>query len=589
MRKRSASFGFFAAGALALGLGAASGLSSACYPQAGEGVDPPALSFYFPVGLTVSRGGNVLYAVNSDFDLQWNGGTIQSLDLHLMRRHAVMAIANPSDPNLPLALPTDQDASCPGGPPIVTSLNDAGVVPGWACAPPTNASFYMRDSAAIGAFATDVQLSVVEDPNAAGHSRLFIPVRGDASLTWAEVTDDDPSVPPTSSDTPATYAPFQLDCGVRDAHSRCDSLHKTGNNASQPGDTRLVTMPGEPFGMAQSDDGQAIVITHQTDVLSTLFSTFTPGTQNQIPAIQFVLSGVPTGGIGIAAVPHDPLAWPECYPDATTDACKAVLPRPAFLQTSLAAAQVALIRYYSDIGGGASSLFRPFISDEANYTLNVGAGTTDFARGIAIDPAPRIRCLALYSPSDPNYQAEAENCIRANPARVFVASRGPAALLVGRVGQIITQDGSYDADYVTFDKSIPLPTGPSAVKIAPIVDRKGNYGLRVFVVCFDSNEIIDINPDAPDGQELEAVIPVGLGPYALAFDPFDYQAAALGKPAPVPSVDGDLGLRPYRFAYVASFTHSFMQIVDLDLSQPDQTTWATVVYNVGVPTPPKGS
>ena len=55
----------------------------ACYPAAGEGVDPPAFTFYFPVGLAVSKGGNVLYAVNSDFDLQWNGGTIQSLDARL--------------------------------------------------------------------------------------------------------------------------------------------------------------------------------------------------------------------------------------------------------------------------------------------------------------------------------------------------------------------------------------------------------------------------------------------------------------------------------------------------------------------------
>src|SRR4029077_13095522 len=77
----------------------------ACYPAAGLGVDPPAAELYFPVGLTVSRSGTVLYAVNSDFDLQWNGGTIEALDLHLIRRHAVMAIKDPTDPNLPLAMP----------------------------------------------------------------------------------------------------------------------------------------------------------------------------------------------------------------------------------------------------------------------------------------------------------------------------------------------------------------------------------------------------------------------------------------------------------------------------------------------------
>jgi len=590
--ERSASIGFFAAGLLALVGAGASGLSSACYPAAGEGVDPPALSFYFPVGLAVSRGGNVLYAVNSDFDLQWNGGTIQSLDLHLIRRHTVIAIGDPTNPNLPLALPPDPDASCPSGPPVITAVNDAGVVPGWACAPPTDASFYMRDSAVIGAFATDLQLSVIDDPVNAGHSRIFSPVRGDASLTWAEVADDDPSSPPNATDTPASYAPFQLDCGTRDAHNRCDSLHHTGNNTSQPGDTRLVTMPGEPFGMAQADDGQSIVITHQTDVYSSLFSTFTPGTQGEIPAIQFVLSGVPTGGIGIASVPHDRAAFAPCYPleDPPSDACNAVFPRPAFLQTSLSVAQVALIRYYSDIGTGPSSLYRPFITDEVNYPLNVPSGTTDFARGIAIDPTPRIRCMAQITvpDTDPTFQAQAMNCAQI-PARVFVASRAPPALLIGSVGQMDAQ-GTYDADLVTFTGSVSLgeqSTGPSTVKLAPIIDSQGNFHMEVFVVCFDSNQVLMYDPDQNPSQAQLIRMPVGLGPFALAFDPFDFDAAARGDAAPAPTVDGDLQLRPYRFMYVGSFTNSYMQVVDLDLGHPD--TFGTVVYNVGVPTAPKGS
>src|SRR5678815_1241491 len=149
-----------------------------CYPAAGEGVDPPAFSFYFPVGLAVSKGGNVLYAVNSDFDLQWNGGTIQSLDLRMIRRDTVAAIKDPTDPNLPLAAAPDGGVNnCPGGPPVISGLNDAGVEPGWACAPPTNASHYMRDSIAIGAFATDAQLSIAlrpkEHPTDPNVSRLF--------------------------------------------------------------------------------------------------------------------------------------------------------------------------------------------------------------------------------------------------------------------------------------------------------------------------------------------------------------------------------------------------------------------------------
>ena len=54
--------------------------SPACY-SAGNGTPPPLDSFYYPTGLAVSSGGNVLYAINSDFDLQWNGGTLQSYEI----------------------------------------------------------------------------------------------------------------------------------------------------------------------------------------------------------------------------------------------------------------------------------------------------------------------------------------------------------------------------------------------------------------------------------------------------------------------------------------------------------------------------
>jgi hypothetical protein len=379
-------------------------------------------------------------------------------------------------------------------------------------------------------------------------------------------------------------------------------MHHAGNNAFAPGDTRNLTMPGEPFGMAQSDDGTAIVITHQTTTNSSLFSTFTPGallTQPdpatiEMPAIQFVAGNVPTGGIGIASVPHTTDAYPACFPDPTAAACQAVFPRPAFLQTSRLAAQVALIRYYNDYGDtGPSAPFRPFIQNEANFNLNVNAGTTDFARGIAIDPSPRIRCKAAITvpEADPTYPALAQQCAQI-PARVFIASRGPPSLIIGEVGEPVTPGGTYDADLAIFTGTLVLPTGTSAVHLAPVIDNSGNLALRVFIVCFDSNEVIDYDPDQ---NIIEAIIPVGLGPFAITFDPFDYNAAALGAHVGIDPRDADLGLKTYRFGYVASFTQSYVQVIDLDNTTPNgaQTigseTFGTVVYTLGVPTSPKGS
>src|SRR5262245_25262597 len=57
-----------------------------CY-STGDGPDPPSSSLYFPVGLAVSPGGNVLYVANSDFDLQFNSGTIAAYDLYHLRTY----------------------------------------------------------------------------------------------------------------------------------------------------------------------------------------------------------------------------------------------------------------------------------------------------------------------------------------------------------------------------------------------------------------------------------------------------------------------------------------------------------------------
>ena len=77
---------------------------------------------------------------------------------------------------------------------------------------------------------------------------------------------------PQPTDTVSTFAPFSMDCGVR-SQGRCDAAHQTGNDPNAPGNTRNVTMPGEPFGLAQSADGTAMVLTSETDTESSLLTT----------------------------------------------------------------------------------------------------------------------------------------------------------------------------------------------------------------------------------------------------------------------------------------------------------------------------
>ncbi|MBX3211972.1 MAG: hypothetical protein KF850_08065 [Labilithrix sp.] len=590
---------------------------SGCY-DAGDGSAPPLESFYFPVGLEVSHGGTVLYAVNSNFDLQYNGGTLQSYDLRLIRQHALLAIADPTNPNLPL-LRRDSPAGCPDNPPIFREGEPGRQPLGETCAPPVDSRAYFRDSAVIGAFATDLLLSrppaaltgdfIVPDDRCAAppcrqsakvhaddplvpagnarRDRLFAPVRGNATLTWASVERDSFESAPTAADTRDTYAPFRIDCG-QDASRRCDAVHQIGEDPNEEGNTRHITMPGEPFGATISDDGTSLLVTHQNDTKTTLFSTGLSRSRDDderdrpLPAIQFVADNVPVGGVGIAGVPHDP--------DAFLGAPS--LPRPAFLETSRAIPEVSLLRRYSDEEGGVGpSVPRPFLDVETAFPITASAGGAD-SRGIAIDPTPRLACKARVAPVGPGQTVEDRDrqmqaCAR-KPARVFIANRSPAALLVGEVGVPQGTDGAYEPDRLTIHRSVPLSAGASQVYLAPIVDSDGAYALRVFVVCFDSATIYVYDPDLAE-YGMESVIRVAPGPFAMAFDPFSFEDVANHVQVPFDQRDSSLGLRRYRFAYLASFTQSFVQLIDLDKTARAPATFARVVYTLGRPTNPKGS
>jgi hypothetical protein len=543
-----------------------------CYSQ-GDGSSPPLDKFYFPVGLQVSAGGNVLYAINSDFDLQYNGGTIQSYDLDEIREHAVYIIHDPNDLRVPLFRRSVDPANpCPSDPPTYKNDGSGTRQPlGETCAPPVDSRYYVRDVGVVGAFATDLLLSPVGTANR-HQDRLFAPVRGNASLTWATVARDDfgPPSPGTrkvlATDPPdLSYAPFRVDCGQASL-GRCDKAHQVGTDPAE--NSRGLTMPGEPFGIAMSEDSESLVITHQNDPKTSLFSTGLSKTRDDVqpPALEFVLDGMPLGGIGVATVPHDP------------DLGITIL--PSFLETTRATPEVDLLRRYPDqvgsVGtvGAGTSLRRPFLDREAVFPITVSANGVD-SRGIAIDPTPRIACKARG--------ADKATCAR-KAARVFIANRSPAALLVGEVGGTPDNGAAYDPDRLTIHTSIPLSAGPSRVYLAPIVDRDGAYSLRVFVVCFDSATIFVYDPDA---QVIENVIRVAPGPFAMAFDPFNWNDVA--SRAQVSISRPDLALRSYRFAYVASFTESFVQLLDLDNAQADRSTYERIVFTLGAPTQPKGS
>jgi hypothetical protein len=542
------------------------------------------------VGLAVSSGGNALYAVNSDFDLQWNGGTLQSYDLFAIRHDTATLIKNnlagiPTgalNNTLPYVFPQSTSVPCLSNDPPALSPDGSRITLGQACSPPVKSPMYVRDSVIVGAFATDLQLQTSE--GVVG-TRLFTPIRGNASVTWADVGADDPTkapMPPPGAPTMDVAVPgtptlanddiFTLQCGTA-PNGTCSAAHQAGNSVD-PLDTRQVTMPGEPFGLAQTQDGTALAVTHQTATETSLLTAGSPA--GQPPSMQFVVSNIVFGGSGITFIPHDPQASvPPCEINGYVSPCV----RPAFLETSHNAAEIDLLRYYNDDG---SSLHRPFLTKEEVITFTTNLGGTD-SRGIVIDPTPRAMCKAIaVTPAD--FQACAEK-----PARVYFANRTPPSLVYGQIGAPSPSgDGTYDPDLLSLDGNLPLPAGPSRVYLAPIVNLEHQFEVRVFVVNFDSSTISVYNPGSKGDLALMATINVGPGPFAMAFDPFNLDDVATGKTVGLdPRQDPSLQIRTYRFAYVASFTQSYVQVIDLDQSQP--TTFENVVFTLGTPTPPKGS
>ena len=177
----------------------AAAVAAGCF-TAGQGTQPPLNSFYFPTGLTVSPDGKYLYAINSDFDLQWNGGTLQSYDLTGIRQNAAALVqANASHAKTPPSF--GKYNACRS---IRTARHSApqslgnqlGVHVGANCAPPVDSTQYVLDRAIVGAFAEDLKIVELPSTDCPSCLRLFAPMAGNSTVTWADVGSPTSATPP---------------------------------------------------------------------------------------------------------------------------------------------------------------------------------------------------------------------------------------------------------------------------------------------------------------------------------------------------------------------------------------------------------
>jgi hypothetical protein len=563
----------------------------ACFPP-GEGEPAPADGVYFPVGLAIDAKAKHLFIANSDFDLQFNSGTVLSWNLQALRESLPRTCASSADCEWPsvsegeLPKPAEEcdlelvGAVRPNGEPyapggwcvevsrqdeVATVANPCGqasergaeqqlLYPGRCNTVPVPSvrgagNFSVR----IGAFATDAlyrQSPFAEQGGVQG--RLFVPVRGDATLHWIDVGSDG-----------------SLDCGQANSEDgeSCDAGHRSGDDPIAE-NTRLARLQGEPFGIDADADGRVLLVSNQTSGAVGLFTNDWAGATRY----QYTQFGLPERPIGVAAVPE---------PKAT--AALRLPSLPGFLVTYRNASSIHLIRAFLDEGADPA---RPYTKVIGQSTVALNSSGTD-QRGLAIDANARreaeaacatrfgLDAACVADPECASGDAGYVDCVTTAasiPLDVFVASRSPASLLRGTSRPVI--DDLPTSDVPVFQQTLPIGLGPSRVVLGQIINPKGELERRIFVLSFDSRRILIYDPVR---DRIEGDIVTGRGPQAFV--------VAVSDSDPEDGVHDPSTQRALGF--VAQFTDSYIGVISLDQRHP--ATYGTLIATVGNPVPPRAS
>jgi DNA-binding beta-propeller fold protein YncE len=504
-----------------------------------EGVLPSPQQLNFPVGLALDPSGDRLYVANSDFDLRFNGGVLQVLDAARIREFLPASCSDASP------CPSGRSCSFSGGEGSTLCVDARGSAcaelgtqsaveraqhPG-ICAPlPLDTQGVVLDAALIAPFVADVKYIPPASDGSRG-ARLVMPVRGDATVHWADVSGSDGKGK-------------ELDCGQAAHFAACDARHRTGDGADEeaPDGDKL---PTEPFGIAVTGDGNSVFIGHQSQGKVSVFSNGSKGLR-----LESVLTGLPSNPMGLAVVKP-----PRAAALLGADYQPGVL---VSFRYSNGVPDMELLRYHDAASAAPGN---PYLSRSGFAVVTPNGGGFD-SRGVAIDSRVRDACeaacdeQACAEPTADACNACLLDCATV-PLDVYVANRSPHSLLIAQTR------ASFDAlgrdDVPNFSDTIALRGGPSRVVVANVTGASGEPETRVFVVAFNAQLVYVFDPVT---RRLEAHIETGPGPQAL-------------------TVDEKRGL-----AYIAHFTDSYLSVVDLDRRH---STYARVLLNVGLPQAPRSS
>lgn len=218
------------------------GLALAGCPASGEEVQPPRDQIFFPTGLALDPSDEVLFVVNANSNLAYDSASVVVADLDV--------IDTLTDTWLGGQLP---DGDCIRDDILahIAQCQEAEVLRPEA-------------SARIGNFATDLGVQELAD----GDLRLFVPVRGDPSITWID------------------YEAGQLTCGGTGSFPLCDDDHRLSQYLA---DLELPSLVTEPFGVYVDSGNGYAVVTHLAQAAVSLVDAPVDGS---MPVLTDVVAGI---------------------------------------------------------------------------------------------------------------------------------------------------------------------------------------------------------------------------------------------------------------------------------------------------------
>jgi hypothetical protein len=484
------------------------------------GIGPPTNRVFLPAGIAVDPGGRFLYVVNSNSDLRYNAGTVVAVDLDV-------ACGIGSDlPGCGMIPASSPQTAIPVCTKTRFSRTEA-VADNYCCRDLVDSNIlncheaqFIRDDATIeiGSFGGTVALQTfVRD--GVPVRRLFMAVRAEPSITYADVTvsDDGAQVamrcsgPHGISDAPA-------------ANAFCDDDWKIRRPGGvTPG---ALVLPEEPHVLALDPVHQALFVGHLT----------------------VSANGQVQGG-GVSALDI-------CNPEHGNPVRFAGLARTTFLPAALSQAVATLSP--PDPSRPATEVYAT-----ARYTTAISGMVFRDPNGAICDntapaPSPEARDLTLL-PSEhffssaflPNGADVRGILFLPDVSRAFVLHRNgsdttanPAALAV--LDRRPLADGTPANAPVAL---LQVCNGPSSLQM-----HNAGRGDRIFVTCYDDGQIYVIDPIA---VVVTAVIDAGAAPTSLVFS-----------------------ARDAGIAYVASFFNSHISVIDL---RPGSPTENRVLLRIGLP------